>query len=229
MCSGRGSTVGAPGAVRSCAERRVVDLEDHRDPRARSWIYGSPLRCSSSPVITPKLCGASPISASSGTTQRHRLNWGGHRQAYSALYRSVIVRMRFHPPTIAYVQRRTAEGKSKREIIRCLKRYLAREIYRHIAEIHARHHARTRPQHATPNSLLTTIGATTPSPRASSRPSRRSSSTDSHGRPDAISAPPSSSTSRASTTANEDTPRSATSHPRNTSRRKPRPPTMPSD
>jgi transposase len=81
-----------------------------------------------------KLCGASPIPASSGTTQRHRLNWGGHRQANSALYRSVIVRMRFHPPTIAYVQRRTAEGKSKREIIRCLKRYLAREIYRHIAE-----------------------------------------------------------------------------------------------
>jgi transposase len=81
-----------------------------------------------------KLCGASPIPASSGVTQRHRLNWGGHRQANSALYRSVIVRMRFHPPTIAYVERRTAEGKSKREIIRCLKRYLAREIYRHIAE-----------------------------------------------------------------------------------------------
>lgn len=81
-----------------------------------------------------KLCGASPIPASSGNTQRHRLNWAGHRQANSALYRSVIVRMRFHPPTIAYVTRRTAEGKSKREIIRCLKRYLAREIYRHIAQ-----------------------------------------------------------------------------------------------
>ncbi len=81
-----------------------------------------------------KLCGASPIPASSGTTQRHRLNWAGHRQANSALYRSVIVRMRFHPPTIAYVKRRTVEGKSKREIIRCLKRYLAREIYRHIRE-----------------------------------------------------------------------------------------------
>jgi transposase len=81
-----------------------------------------------------KLCGASPIPASSGATQRHRLNWAGHRQANSALYRSVIVRMRFHPPTIAYVERRTAEGKSKREIIRCLKRYLAREIYRYIAE-----------------------------------------------------------------------------------------------
>jgi transposase len=76
-----------------------------------------------------KLCGACPIPASSGTTQRHRLNYGGHRQANSALYRTVIVRMRFHQPTIDYVTRRTAEGKSKREIIRCLKRYVAREIY----------------------------------------------------------------------------------------------------
>jgi hypothetical protein len=76
-----------------------------------------------------KLCGACPIPASSGTTQRHRLNYGGHRQANSALYRTVIVRMRFHQPTIDYVTRRTAEGKSKREIIRYLKRYVAREIY----------------------------------------------------------------------------------------------------
>jgi transposase len=76
-----------------------------------------------------KLCGACPIPASSGISQRHRLNYGGHRQANSALYRAVIVRMRFHQPTIDYVIRRTAEGKSKREIIRCLKRYVAREIY----------------------------------------------------------------------------------------------------
>ena len=76
-----------------------------------------------------KLCGACPLPASSGATQRHRLNYAGHRQANSALYRSVIVRMRFHQPTIDYVARRTAEGKTKREIIRCLKRYLAREIY----------------------------------------------------------------------------------------------------
>jgi transposase len=76
-----------------------------------------------------KLCGACPIPASSGATQRHRLNYAGHRQANSALYRTVTVRMRFHPPTIAYVTRRTAEGKTKREIIRCLKRFVAREIY----------------------------------------------------------------------------------------------------
>ncbi len=77
-----------------------------------------------------KLCGACPIPASSGKTSgRHRLNRGGNRQANAALYRAIIVRMRWHPPTIAYVERRTAEGLSKREIIRCLKRFLAREIY----------------------------------------------------------------------------------------------------
>jgi transposase len=78
-----------------------------------------------------KLCGACPIPASSGQTNgRHRLNRGGNRQANAALFRAVVVRMRWHPPTIAYVQRRRAEGLSKKEIIRCLKRYVAREIYR---------------------------------------------------------------------------------------------------
>jgi transposase len=89
----------------------------------------NPQRIRSEPAFA-KLCGVCPIPASSGKTQRHRLNYGGHRQANSALYRTIIVRMRFHPPTIDYVARRTAEGKTKREIIRCLKRYLAREIYR---------------------------------------------------------------------------------------------------
>jgi transposase len=78
-----------------------------------------------------KLCGACPIPASSGrTTGRHRLNRGGNRQANAALYRAIVVRMRWHPPTIAYLQRRTAEGLSKREIIRCLKRFLVREVFR---------------------------------------------------------------------------------------------------
>jgi len=77
-----------------------------------------------------KMCGACPIPAGSGKTNgRHRLNRGGNRQANAALYRAAIVRMRWHEPTINYVTRRTAEGLSKREIIRCLKRYLAREIY----------------------------------------------------------------------------------------------------
>ncbi|MDQ3988524.1 MAG: IS110 family transposase [Actinomycetota bacterium] len=76
-----------------------------------------------------KLCGACPIPASSGKTSRHRLNRGGHRQANAALHRILIVRMRFHEPTIAYAKRRTAEGKTKKEILRCLKRLLIREIY----------------------------------------------------------------------------------------------------
>jgi len=76
-----------------------------------------------------KSCGACPIPASSGKTNRHRCNHGGNRQANAALYRVVIVRMRGHQPTLDYVRRRTAEGKSKSEIIRCLKRYIAREIF----------------------------------------------------------------------------------------------------
>lgn len=79
-----------------------------------------------------KLCGACPIPASSGKTSRHRLNRGGHRQANAALHRIAIVRMRFHEPTIAYVNRRTTEGKTKKEILRCLKRLLIREIYQAI-------------------------------------------------------------------------------------------------
>jgi transposase len=75
------------------------------------------------------LCGASPIPASSGKTVRHRLNRGGNRQANTALYRIVVVRLRWHQPTRDYLARRTKEGLSKREIIRCLKRYVAREVF----------------------------------------------------------------------------------------------------
>jgi transposase len=64
-----------------------------------------------------KLCGACPVPASSGKTIRHRLNRGGNRQANAALYRVVIVRLRSHPPTLAYTHRRLAEGLTKREII----------------------------------------------------------------------------------------------------------------
>lgn len=77
-----------------------------------------------------KLAGISPVPTGSGMTSgKHRINHGGHRQLNAAIYRTVIVRMRFHQPTIAYVARRTAEGKSKRDIIRCLKRYVIREVY----------------------------------------------------------------------------------------------------
>ena len=75
------------------------------------------------------LCGASPVQASSGKTVRHRLNRGGNRQANTALSRIVVVRRRWHEPTRDYLARRTREGLSKREIIRCLKRYVAREVF----------------------------------------------------------------------------------------------------
>jgi transposase len=78
------------------------------------------------------LCAAAPIPASSGKTVRHRLNPGGDRQANHALWRIVFTRLGSHPATRAYVERRTAEGKSKAEIIRCLKRYVAREVYPHL-------------------------------------------------------------------------------------------------
>ncbi len=91
-----------------------------------------------------KLCGTCPIPASSGQTSRHRLYRGGHRQANAALYRIAIVRMRFHQPTIDYVNRRTTEGLSKKDIIRCLKRFLAREVYQRVMTDH-----RTR-QHTNP-------------------------------------------------------------------------------
>lgn len=77
-----------------------------------------------------RLAGAAPLSASSGRITRHRLNRGGDRQANHALHTIALVRMRYHQPTQAYVARRTAEGLSKREIIRCLKRFIAREVFR---------------------------------------------------------------------------------------------------
>lgn len=75
------------------------------------------------------LCGAAPLPASSGKTVRHRLNRGGDRHANSALWRIVITRLATDPRTRDYAARRTAEGLSKPEIIRCLKRYVAREVF----------------------------------------------------------------------------------------------------
>jgi transposase len=82
------------------------------------------------------LCGSAPVRVSSGKTNRHRLNRAGDRQANSALWTIVMVRIRSnHAPTIAYLQRRTTDGLSKREAIRCLKRYVAREIYNDIRAV----------------------------------------------------------------------------------------------
>jgi transposase len=84
------------------------------------------------------LCGVAPVEASSGKVVRHRLNRGGNREANRALYMICLARMRRDRRTQEYVARRTAEGKSKREIIRCLKRYLAREVYRVLVSCGAR-------------------------------------------------------------------------------------------
>jgi transposase len=75
------------------------------------------------------LTGTCPVPASSGKTRRHRLNRGGDRHANAAIYRVVLCRMRWDPRTRSYVERRTKEGLSKKEIIRCLKRYVVRELY----------------------------------------------------------------------------------------------------
>ena len=80
----------------------------------------------------PALCGVCPIPASSGKTNRHRLNRGGDRQVNAALRRIVVVRLRCDLRTKEYMRRRTGEGMSKPEVMRCLKRYVAREIFSHL-------------------------------------------------------------------------------------------------
>jgi transposase len=83
------------------------------------------------------LAGVSPIPASSGNTTRHRLNRGGDRRLNRALHMATVTRMTHHPETRAYVERRRAEGRTTKEIRRCLKRYLARQIYRTLETQHA--------------------------------------------------------------------------------------------
>jgi transposase len=78
------------------------------------------------------LCGVSPIDASSGKNERHRLNRGGDRNANSALWHIVFTRMVNDPRTKHYIERRMKEGRTKKEAMRCLKRYLAREVYKQL-------------------------------------------------------------------------------------------------
>jgi hypothetical protein len=91
--------------------------------------FSHPGRCRSDAAFAA-LSGTSPLQASSGKTVRHRLNRGGDRALNSAIHTIAVIRMRCCPTTKDYVARRTAEGKSSREIQRCLKRYIARELYR---------------------------------------------------------------------------------------------------
>ncbi len=100
----------------------------HRVPKPRhrvtNWaVYNAGLRARGSLTVW------STAEAIEAWRAEPRTGRGGHRQANAALHRVVVVRMRAHQPTIAYVRRRTAEGKTKREIIRCLKRFVAREIF----------------------------------------------------------------------------------------------------
>jgi transposase len=85
------------------------------------------------------LCGAAPVPASSGRTNRHRLNRGGDRQANTAFHTIVLVRMKYDQRTQEYVARRTAEGMTKKDIVRCLKRFVARETYRHLPHMTRKH------------------------------------------------------------------------------------------
>lgn len=89
---------------------------------------GNPERLKSEAALAA-LCGTTPLQASSGKTVRHRLNRGGDRSANNALWTIAMVRMRSDQRTRAYVERRTKEGMSNKEIHRCLKRYIVRELY----------------------------------------------------------------------------------------------------
>jgi transposase len=92
-----------------------------------SWSHAGRIR---SEAAFAMLSGTAPVPVSSGRTDRHRLNRLGDRQLNRALHMVAVTRMRCHPATLAYVQRRRAEGKTDRDIRRCLKRYLARHLYR---------------------------------------------------------------------------------------------------
>jgi transposase len=127
---------GAPRSAGGARSRPGVDLLAwHRHRRCRDAVdrgRGHPERLRSEASFAT-LCGVAPIEASSGKVVRHSLNRGGNREANRALYMICLARMRRDPRAQGaqeYVARRTTEGKSKPEIIRCLKRYLAREAYR---------------------------------------------------------------------------------------------------
>lgn len=144
-------------ALRSLARRcRALETEarDHEraiDAIVRAWrpdlleqfgvgpiiaavvlcAWSHPGRCRHDGAFA-NLAGVAPIVASSGQTNRHRLNRYGDRQLNRAIHTIVVCRLRYHPATRAYAERRRAEGKTDREIIRCLKRYVARQLYRQL-------------------------------------------------------------------------------------------------
>lgn len=122
------SRIGALAAQASPALMGLSGVGPHVAAGLLAAAGDNPQRMRSEAAFA-KLCGACPIPASSGKTNRHRLNRGGDRRANNALFTIVLVRMRHDPATRVYVARRTAEGKTPKEIMRCLKRFVAREVY----------------------------------------------------------------------------------------------------
>ena len=108
-----------PGVGPDVASQLLITVGDNRDRIGNEAQFAA-------------LAGVAPIPASSGKTTRHRLSRGGDRNANRALHQVVLTRMASCPRTKNYVSKRTTEGKNKREIMRCLKRYVSREIYRQI-------------------------------------------------------------------------------------------------
>src|SRR6202162_772393 len=138
-CGNWGGALSSPAAQLGRLDELIIPLVTARAPGLLS-LYGigpdtaallliaagdQPERLRSE-AAWAHMCAVAPIPASSGKTRRHRLNRGGNREANHALWRIVITRMSAHPATRAYVKRRTAEGLTKKEIIRCLERYVAR-------------------------------------------------------------------------------------------------------
>jgi transposase len=131
-------TCGA-GLARHLTAQRVdvveVDRPDRKTRRSKGKsdpidaIAAARAALSGQAAALAHLCGAAPIPVSSGRTDRHRLNRGGDRAANNSLYVIALCRMRYDPRTKAYVDRRTQQGRTKKETIRCLKRYIAREVH----------------------------------------------------------------------------------------------------
>jgi transposase len=115
--------VARPGLGTDCASALLVAAGDNPERLRNEATFAH-------------LCGVAPLDASSGKHERHRLNRGGDRQANSALWHIVITRMVNDPHTRRYIERRMKQGLTKKETFRCLKRYIAREVYHHLPRPH---------------------------------------------------------------------------------------------
>ena len=114
-----------------------------------------------------RLAGSAPIPASSGRTDRHRLDTGGNRQLNCALHRLAVNKGRLDPETAAYLTRKQADGKSRREALRCLKRHLARRVWHLLQPTHGQPTTPPSPRRPTPARPVITIHCNTPYSRFS--------------------------------------------------------------